>query len=254
VPGAGAAIAAFVAYQQSKTFSKTPELYGTGHVEGLIAPESANNGVTSGTLIPLLVIGIPGGATAAIVPPPPAQAPRPVAILSVESFGEIRFELIPEIAPATVENFIKLASEKFYDGTTFHRVIPGFMIQGGSPSTRKSDARKHGRGGLAEFPDEFSEVTHTRGAVSLANKGRKNTAAGQFFIVHEDSPRLDGSYTIFGRVSDGMEVVDAITEMEIDEFGRYGPENRPHPRDARILTIRMEPAGKRPVAAPGPTG
>ena len=77
-----------------------------------------------------------------------------MATLSVEGFGEIRLELIPEIAPATVENFVKLASEKFYDGTTFHRVIPGFMIQGGSPSTRKKDVRVHGRGGLAEFPDE----------------------------------------------------------------------------------------------------
>jgi peptidyl-prolyl cis-trans isomerase B (cyclophilin B) len=196
----------------------------------------------------------PTGDGAGVRRPADFDGPHDVAVLTLEGMGEIRIELLPEIAPETVKVFTELVEARKYDGTTFHRVIPGFMIQGGSPSTRQADVRKHGRGGLAEFPDEFSEVTHTRGAVSLANKGRKNTAAGQFFIVHEDSPRLDGSYTIFGRVSDGMEVVDAITEMEIDEFGRYGPENRPHPRDARILTIRMEPAGKRPVAAPEPTG
>ena len=172
------------------------------------------------------------------------DGPHDVAVLTLEGLGEIRIELLPELAPGTVKLFTELAEARKYDGTTFHRVIPGFMIQGGSPSTRKSDVRKHGRGGLAEFPDEYSDVTHARGAVSLANKGRKNTAAGQFFIVHQDSPQLDGNYTIFGRVSDGMAVVDAITELEIDEFGRYGPENRPHPRDARILTIRIESAGE----------
>jgi peptidyl-prolyl cis-trans isomerase B (cyclophilin B) len=196
----------------------------------------------------------PSGEAGDVRRPADLEGPHEVAVLTLEGMGEIRIELLPEIAPGTVKLFTELVEGRKYDGTTFHRVIPGFMIQGGSPSTRRSDVRKHGRGGLAEFPDEFSDVTHARGAVSLANKGRKNTAAGQFFIVHQDSPRLDGSYTLFGRVSDGMDVVDAITEMEIDEFGRYGPENRPHPRDARILTIRMAPAGERPVAAPEPTG
>ena len=192
-------------------------------------------------------------------PAPEASGPRSpvefegsdeIAVLTMEGMGEIRIELLPEIAPGTVEVFTGLVEARKYDGTTFHRVIPGFMIQGGSPSTRKKDVRVHGRGGLAEFPDEYSDVTHARGVVALANKGRPNTAAGQFFIVHQDSPNLDGRYTIFGRVVSGLEVVDAITELEIDEYGRFGPENRPHPRDARIASIRMEraPANQAPAA------
>ena len=172
-------------------------------------------------------------------------------MLTIEGMGRIRIELLPEVAPETVKLFSELVEKGAYDGTTFHRVVPGFVIQGGSPSTRKADPRNHGRGGVADFPDEFSDVTHDRGAVSLANKKRRGTAHGQFFIVHRDSPALDGQFTLFGRVSEGMEVVDAITELEIDTFGRFGPRDRPHPRDARITSIALERADAAPPPAVG---
>jgi peptidyl-prolyl cis-trans isomerase B (cyclophilin B) len=173
-----------------------------------------------------------------------------VAILSIENFGEIRIELIPEIAPATVENFVKLASEKFYDGTTFHRVIPGFMIQGGDPNTKNRDPRDDGRGGPGyKIDDEFSEVSHTRGMVSMANTGRPNSGSCQFFIVVSDSPHLDGNYSLFGRVIEGMEVVDRIVAVERDLYGRYGPTDRPL-ENVVITSIRIE--GSQPAADPAP--
>jgi peptidyl-prolyl cis-trans isomerase B (cyclophilin B) len=194
----------------------------------------------------------PETASPARVVAPPPQAPRPVAILSVESFGEIRFELIPEIAPATVENFIKLASEKFYDGTTFHRVIPGFMIQGGDPNSRNRDPRDDGKGNPGyRIEDEFSEVSHTRGMVSMANTGRPRSGGCQFFIVVADTPHLDGGYSLFGRVIEGMEVADRIAAVERDVYGRNGPKDRPL-ENVVIASIRIEggePAGS---SAPRP--
>lgn len=200
----------------------------------------------SGAALLLLCAGACGDEPAPAPPPRSLDSltgPHDTAVIEMEDLGTIRVELLPEIAPQTVALFSKLAQEGAYDGTTFHRVIPGFMIQGGDPETRGPDPRRHGRGGTGEFPDEFSDVSHQRGAVSLANKGRKKTANGQFFIVQADAPQLDGKYTIFGRVVDGMDVVDAITRLEIDVYGRYGPRNRPYPKDARIRSIRIEPAG-----------
>jgi peptidyl-prolyl cis-trans isomerase B (cyclophilin B) len=166
-----------------------------------------------------------------------------IAVLTVEELGTIRIELLPELAPETVAHFKKLVGQGLYDGTTFHRVIPGFMIQGGDPLTKNIDPRDDGRGGSDyDIPDEFSAMPHTRGVVSLANKGRHNTAGSQFFIVQQDTPELDGTFTVFARVVDGMEVVDAVTALEIDKYGRYGPRDRPYPKDARIASIRIEPA------------
>lgn len=179
---------------------------------------------------------------ARVVPPPAPQAPRPVAVISVENFGEIRFELIPEIAPATVENFVELASEKFFDGTTFHRVIPGFMIQGGDPNSKNRDPRDDGKGGPGfTIEDEFSEVSHTRGMVSMANTGKPNSGGCQFFIVVADTPHLDGGYSLFGRVLEGMEVVDRIAAVERDLYGRHGPVDRPL-ENVVIASIRIEPS------------
>jgi cyclophilin family peptidyl-prolyl cis-trans isomerase len=183
-----------------------------------------------------------------IVAPPPAQAPRPVAVLSVESFGEIRIELLPEIAPKTVENFIKLAGEKFYDGTTFHRVIPDFMIQGGDPNSRNRDPRDDGRGGPGyTIEDEFSDVSHARGMVSMANTGRPKSGGCQFFITVKHRPHLDGGYSLFGQVLEGMDVVDRIVTVERDQYGRHGPQDRPM-EDVVIGSIRIE----RPGAAADP--
>ena len=189
---------------------------------------------------------------ARVVPPPPPLAPRPVAVISVENFGEIRFELIPEIAPETVENFVKLASEKFYDGTTFHRVIPGFMIQGGDPNSKNRDPRDDGKGGPGyKIEDEFSEVSHTRGMVSMANTGRPRSGGCQFFIVVEDTPHLDGGYSLFGRVIEGMEVADRIAAVERDLYGRHGPTDRPL-ENVVIASIRIEPAKPAGDSTPQP--
>jgi len=189
---------------------------------------------------------------ARVVPPPAPQAPRPVAVISVENFGEIRFELIPEIAPATVENFIKLASEKFYDGTTFHRVMPSFMIQGGDPNSKNRDPRDDGKGGPGfTIEDEFSEVSHTRGMVSMANTGKPNSGGCQFFIVVADTPHLDGGYSLFGRVLEGMEVADRIAAVERDLYGRHGPTDRPL-ENVVIASIRIEPSEPAEEAAARP--
>jgi len=170
--------------------------------------------------------------------------PHPHAILEIRDLGEIRIELLPEIAPGTVENFIKLAEEGFYAGIAFHRVIPGFMLQAGDPESRGADPRRLGSGGPGyEIQDEFSEFPHTRGVVSMANKGSRNSGGSQFFIVHQDSPGLDGRFTVFGRVVEGIEVVDAITEVEIDTYGRYGPPDRPYPVSVVIEAVRIERPG-----------
>jgi cyclophilin family peptidyl-prolyl cis-trans isomerase len=172
-----------------------------------------------------------------------AEGPHAHAILEIRDLGSIRIQLLPEVAPKTVENFIKLAEEDFYPGISFHRVIPEFMIQAGDPYSRDPDPRIAGGGGPGyTIQDEFSDFPHTRGVVSMANRGSPNSAGSQFFIIHQDSPSLDGQYSVFGRVVEGIEVVDAITEVEIDTYGRYGPPERPHPVSVVIESVRIERA------------
>jgi len=172
------------------------------------------------------------------------EGPHAHAILEIQDIGSIRIELLPEVAPQTVENFVKLAEEDFYVGISFHRVIPGFMAQAGDPYSRDPDPRMVGGGGPGyEIHDEFSEFPLTRGVVAMANKGSRNSGGSQFFIVHQDSRNLDGHYSVFGRVVEGIEVVDAITEVEIDTYGRYGPTDRPHPVPVVIESVRIERAG-----------
>jgi cyclophilin family peptidyl-prolyl cis-trans isomerase len=169
-----------------------------------------------------------------------AEGAHEVVVLELEDLGEIQIELLPELAPQAVANFKKLAGEGFYNGTTFHRVMPGFMIQGGDPASKNADPRDDGKGGPGyTIADEFSEYPHVAGTVSMAHTGHPNSAGSQFFIVHERSPHLDGKYSVFGRVVEGMEVVNAVTELEIDKFGRYGPQDRPYPVDARVVALRL---------------
>lgn len=177
-------------------------------------------------------------------PDPISSGPHDVAVLKIRNLGSIRFELLPELAPNTVAHFSKLAQQDYYAGTTFHRVVPGFMIQGGDPNSRDADPRNDGKGGGTGIQSEFSGVSHVRGIVSLANRGNRDTGGSQFFIVHADAPHLDGNYSVFGRVIEGLDVVDAITELEIDTYGRYGPEARPHPVDVVIESIHIEPADR----------
>src|ERR671916_44115 len=140
--------------------------------------------------------------------------------------GELELELYPDDAPKTVENFVKLARDGFYDGVIFHRVIPDFMIQGGDPTGT-------GRGGPGyTFEDEFNQHKVVRGALAMANAG-PDTNGSQFFIVTtEAAPWLDGKHTVFGRVTSGMEVVDALEALPTD--GRDRPRE-----DAKIESVQF---------------
>jgi peptidyl-prolyl cis-trans isomerase B (cyclophilin B) len=144
------------------------------------------------------------------------------------SHRRIQIELMPELAPVTVAHVINLAKENYYDGTTFHRVIPGFMIQGGDPNSRDRDPNNDGNGNpTMQISDEFGDAPFLRGVVGMGNLGRRNSTGSQFFIMHADHRSLDGRYTVIGRVISGMEVVDAITDVSIDKIGRWGPRDRP---------------------------
>ena len=133
------------------------------------------------------------------------------------NLGNIQFELLADIAPETVRNFIKLAKSGFYDGTLFHRVIPKFMIQGGDPNTKESDKSTWGTGGPGyNIKAEFSSRSHLRGIVSMARSSDPDSAGSQFFVVTSDSTFLDREYTVFGQVADGMEVADKIVNLPRD--------------------------------------
>ena len=140
-----------------------------------------------------------------------------MVIMEMENGDVVKIELCPEYAPKTVANFEKLVKEGFYDGLTFHRVIAGFMIQGGDPLG-------NGMGGSDEtIPGEFAAngfpqntLKHTRGVISMARSSMPDSASSQFFIMHEDAPYLDGQYAAFGRVTEGMEAVDRIASVQTD--------------------------------------
>lgn len=132
-------------------------------------------------------------------------------------FGKIEIKFFPEVAPNHVDNFINLASKGFYNGTTFHRVIPGFMIQGGDPNSKSPDRSKHGMGGPGyTLKAEFNNIPHKRGIVSMARAGHPDSAGSQFFICTSDATFLDRQYTVFGEVVSGMDVVDKIVNQPRD--------------------------------------
>jgi peptidyl-prolyl cis-trans isomerase B (cyclophilin B) len=134
------------------------------------------------------------------------------------NFGKIAFELLPNLAPETVRSFVNLAKTSFYDGTLFHRVIPGFMIQGGDPNTKKSDKNKWCIGGPGyTIKAEFNSKSHLRGIVSMARATDPDSAGSQFFIVTTDSTFLDRQYTVFGQVIEGMDVADKIVNLPRDK-------------------------------------
>lgn len=157
--------------------------------------------------------------------------------IAVKEYGTIAVELDADAAPITVANFLKLAGDGFYDGLTFHRIIDGFMIQGGDPLG-------NGTGGSDEkIKGEFSQngvennLSHTRGAISMARSQMKDSASSQFFIVHEDSTFLDGQYACFGYVTDGMDVVDAICEATpvTDKNGTVEKDNQPIIENIKVI-------------------
>ena len=164
----------------------------------------------------VVIILNPFGSSSTQQASSPASTPSEVAVIET-NMGTIIFKFHPEVAPKTVENFKKLADEKFYDGTKFHRVIPGFMIQGGDPNSRNPDRSKHGTGGPGyTIPAEFSQIKHKPGIVSMARGSDINSAGSQFFIVVKDSSFLDGQYTAFGEVIQGMDVADKIVNVQRD--------------------------------------
>lgn len=152
----------------------------------------------------------------------PASGKNPQYKITVtqlgKELGEIILETWPEVAPKHAHNFDSLVSVKFYDGCAFHRVISGFMIQGGDPNSKTEDKSKWGYGapGQTRVPAEFSTtLSHDRGILSAARSNDPNSATSQFFLMHQASTALDGKYSIYGKIIKGIEVVDKITELPL---------------------------------------
>ncbi len=137
-------------------------------------------------------------------------------VFEMENGKKIKVELDPSAAPITCENFEKLVRDGFYDGLTFHRVIYGFMIQGGCPLGTGTGGPGHTIKGEFKSNGIDNPIKHTRGVISMARSMMPNSAGSQFFIMHKDSPHLDGQYAAFGRVVEGIEVVDEIAEVDTD--------------------------------------
>ena len=153
--------------------------------------------------------------------------------LTMENGGVIKLELYPDVAPITVENFTKLADEGFYDGLIFHRVISGFMIQGGDPTgTGYGDPNQKKIKGEFASNGVKNDISHVRGVISMARSSDPNSASSQFFIMHADGTYLDGDYAAFGRVVEGIEVVDEIASVPTDYSDRPMVEQK-------IKTIRV---------------
>ena len=154
-----------------------------------------------------------------------------VAVIST-NFGDMVVEFYPDIAPMHVESFMALINEEYFNGTTFHRVIPGFMIQGGDPNSRNENRATHGTGGRAGkffglgneedpstwlIPQEFSDTPHVKGILSMARTNDPNSASSQFFVCHDNANFLDNNYTVFGKVIDGLDIIDEIANVAKDQ-------------------------------------
>jgi len=165
------------------------------------------------------------------------EGDMPKVKIEIQDFGDVVVELNREAAPQTVDNFLRLVEEGFYDGVGFHRIIEGFMIQGGDPDgTGMGGSGEHIEGEFASngIPNP---IRHSRGVISMARAGDPNSASSQFFIVHQDSNFLDGEYAAFGRVVEGMDVVDAIAENTPAEAGSGAVEPANHPTMTRVSVI-----------------
>ncbi|MDF2588482.1 MAG: hypothetical protein K0S41_2323 [Anaerocolumna sp.] len=145
---------------------------------------------------------------------------NPVVTIEMENGGIIKLELYPDIAPNTVKNFISLVQKNFYDGLIFHRVIRGFMIQGGDPEGTGMGGPGYSIKGEFSYNNFDNTLKHSAGVISMARSQMPNSAGSQFFIMHKDSPHLDGSYAAFGKVTEGMDVVNAIADVRTDYSDR----------------------------------
>lgn len=181
----------------------------------------------------LLVSGIGLLPAADNTPSSKAEAPKSARAIIKTKFGDIEIKFYPDVAPKHVENFVKLAKAGFYNGTIFHRVIPGFMIQGGDPNTKDSLKKDtYGQGGPGHsVKAEFSDTPHKRGIVSMARAADPDSAGSQFFIVVEDSRFLDRKYSVFGEVTKGIGVADKIVNLPRDE--------RDNPRERVEMTVTI---------------
>lgn len=155
------------------------------------------------------------------------MANNPIVTFEMDNGDVIKAELYPEIAPNTVNNFISLVKKGFYDGLTFHRVIYGFMIQGGCPQGTGTGGPGYGIKGEFTQNGFNNTLKHTAGVLSMARAMNPNSAGSQFFLMHKDAPHLDGAYAGFGKVIEGMEVVNKIAEVDTDM--------RDKPLDAQIM-------------------
>ena len=154
-------------------------------------------------------------------------------IITMENGDVMEAELYPSIAPETVKNFVKLIEEKFYDGIIFHRVIPGFMIQGGDPKGNGTGGSKETIKGEFDANGFRNTLKNTRGVLSMARTYDPNSASSQFFIMHKDAPHLDGQYAAFGKITKGIEVVDKIASVKTDF--------RDKPKTPQVMkTIRLK--------------
>ena len=175
---------------------------------------------------------------------------NPIVTITMADGGQIVCELYPEIAPQSVYNFIDLANHNYYDGLIFHRVIPGFMIQGGCPDGTGMGGPGYCIKGEFFFNGIKNDLRHKRGVLSMARSSSPNSAGSQFFIMHEDAKHLDGQYAAFGKVTSGMEVVDAIAKV------RTGRNDRPM-EDQKIASITVDTHGEtypEPNKLPDPYG
>ncbi|HHT24882.1 MAG TPA: peptidylprolyl isomerase [Clostridiaceae bacterium] len=165
-----------------------------------------------------------------------SEKQNPVVTIEMENGGVITAELYPEIAPNTVNNFISLIKKGFYAGCIFHRVIPGFMIQGGCPDGTGMGGPGYSIAGEFSINRFVNDLKHTRGVLSMARAMSPNSAGSQFFIMHQDSPHLDGQYASFGKVLDGMDIVDEIANTP------RNMQDRPN-QDQRIKQITVDTFG-----------
>lgn len=189
--------------------------------------------VCIGMLLLVCLLSAAGcGTSAPAASEPPSQSKKnPVVTMAVKDYGTITIELYPEKAPNTVNNFVSLIQKKFYDGLTFHRIMKGFMVQGGDPAGNGTGGPGYTiRGEFSSNGFSRNDLLHTRGVISMARKSFPLDSAGsQFFIMHADAPSLNGDYAAFGKVLEGMDVVDAIAKVEVaDQNGTLrNPEKAP---------------------------
>lgn len=169
----------------------------------------------------------------------PSSEENPIVTIEMDNGGIIKLELYPDIAPNTVNNFISLVKSGFYDGLTFHRVVPGFVIQGGDPDGTGGGGPGYAIKGEFTSNDFDNALLHTEGVLSMARTGEPDSAGSQFFIMLADQPSLDEQYAAFGKVIEGMDVVNAIAALPVD-----GSDKPTSPEGATMKTVTVDTLGK----------